>query len=251
MGGRASFARPGASSCSLGERRALGGPAGRFPGESPDERRVPAARALQYRGFMNKPIDFYFDFSSPYAYIASEWVEALAARHRRTVNWKAILIGAAMQVTTVKPPVSYPLKREYFLHDFERSARFAGVPLKNPQPFPISTQNVARVFWWLHAKRDTTASHWARHCLRAYFARGVNLADTAALKQLAVQFGLEAAEAEAIWNDPQWKDRLKQVNDAAIAAGVFGTPFFIVDGEPFWGNDRRPQIERWLEKGPF
>ena len=82
------------------------------------------------------PISFYFDFSSPYSYIASEWVEALAARHGRTVEWHAMLLGATFQVTEIKSPVSYPLKREYSLHDFERSARFAGVPLKNPERFP-------------------------------------------------------------------------------------------------------------------
>ena len=197
------------------------------------------------------PIAFYFDFSSPYSYIASEWVEALAARHGRTVEWHAMLLGATFQVTEIKSPVSYPLKREYSLHDFERSARFAGVPLKNPEKFPIATQNAARLFWWLHAKRDTTASHWARHCLRAYFARGVDLSDVASLRALAQEFGLDADQAEAVWNDPQWKLRLKAENDAAIALGVFGAPYFIIDGEPFWGNDRRAQIERWLEKGPF
>ncbi len=197
------------------------------------------------------PIDFYFDFSSPYSYIASEWVEALAARHGRTVRWKAILLGATFQAAGLKSPVSHPIKREYSLHDFARSARFAGVPLTLPSRFPIATQNAARLFWWLHDKRDTTASHWARHCLRAYFTRGIDVSDVASLRELAVEFGLDAAEAEAIWNDPAWKLRLKQANDAAIAAGVFGAPFFVVDGEPFWGNDRRAQIERWLERGPF
>jgi 2-hydroxychromene-2-carboxylate isomerase len=196
-------------------------------------------------------IDFYFDFSSPYSYIASEWIEALAARHGRTVNWKAILLGATFQAAELKPPVAYPLKREYSLHDFERSARFAGVPLKNPEKFPIPTQNAARVFWWLHDKRDATASHWARHCLRAYFARGVDLSDPERLKELAAEFGLDPQQAEAVWNDPEWKARLKSANEAAIAAGVFGAPFFMIDNEPFWGNDRRAQIERWLEKGPF
>ena len=196
-------------------------------------------------------IDFYFDFSSPYSYIASEWIEALAARHGRTVNWRAILLGATFQAAELKPPVAYPLKREYSLHDFERSARFAGVPLKNPEKFPIPTQNAARVFWWLHDKRDATASHWARHCLRAYFARGVDLSDPERLKELAAEFGLDPQQAEAVWNDPQWKARLKAANEAAIAAGVFGAPFFMIDNEPFWGNDRRAQIERWLEKGPF
>jgi len=196
-------------------------------------------------------IDFYFDFSSPYSYIASEWIEALAARHGRTVNWRAILLGATFQAAELKPPVAYPLKREYSLHDFERSARFAGVPLKNPEKFPIPTQNAARVFWWLHDKRDATASHWARHCLRAYFARGVDLSDPDRLKELAAEFGLDPQQAEAVWNDPEWKARLKSANEAAIAAGVFGAPFFMIDNEPFWGNDRRAQIERWLEKGPF
>ena len=55
-----------------------------------------------------RPIDFYFDFSSPYSYIASEWIEALAARHGRTVAWHAILLGATFAVTEIKSPVSYP-----------------------------------------------------------------------------------------------------------------------------------------------
>ncbi len=198
------------------------------------------------------PIEFFFDFSSPYSYIASEWIEALAARHGRTVSWKAILLGATFQAAELKSPVAYPLKREYSLLDFERSARFAGVPLKMPEKFPIPTQNAARVFWWLQEERaDLNASQWARHCLRAFFARGVDLSDPAALKELTAAFDLDAAQAEAVWNDPRWKARLKAANDAAIARGVFGAPFFIIDGEPFWGNDRRVQIERWLEKGPF
>ena len=197
------------------------------------------------------PIDFYFDFSSPYSYIASEWIEATAARHGRTVNWRAILLGATFQAAELRSPVAYPLKREYSLRDFERSARFAGVPFTMPEPFPIPTQNAARVFWWLAGTGQGNAPPWARHCLRAYFTRGVNLSDAAQLKVLAAEFGLDPAQAEAVWNDAPWKARLKAENEAAIAAGVFGAPFFMIDGEPFWGNDRRPQIERWLEGGPF
>jgi 2-hydroxychromene-2-carboxylate isomerase len=198
-----------------------------------------------------RPIDFYFDFSSPYAYIASEWIEALAARHGRTVSWRAMLLGATFLATELKANVSYPLKREYVMVDFERSARFAGVPLTLPQTFPISTQNAARVFWWLNDSDEARARQWARHCLRAYFTRGVDLSDNQALAGLGSEFGLEDGQTEAVASNSAWKARLKEVNDAAIAAGVFGVPFFVVDGEPFWGNDRRAQIERWLEKGPF
>lgn len=199
----------------------------------------------------HRPIDFFFDFSSPYSYIASEWIEALAARHGRVVQWHAILLGATFQVTEIRSPVSYPLKREYSMLDFERSARFAGVPLKMPERFPIPTQNAARIFWWLNAGHPDRARDWARHALRALFARGVDLSDPAALRALCIEFGLDGSQAQDVWNDPQWKAALKAANDAAIALGVFGAPFFIIDGEPFWGNDRRPMIERWLEKGPF
>jgi 2-hydroxychromene-2-carboxylate isomerase len=199
----------------------------------------------------HRSIDFYFDFSSPYSYIASEWIEALAARHGRTVVWRAILLGATFQVTDIKSPVSYPLKRDYTMLDFERSARFAGVPLTMPENFPIPTQNAARLFWWLDASDPSRARDWARHCLRAYFARGVDLSDNAALQRLADEFGLQGMQAQDIWGDPKWKVALKAANDAAIALGVFGAPYFIIDGEPFWGNDRRSMIERWLEKGPF
>ncbi len=199
-----------------------------------------------------RAIDFFFDFSSPYSYIASEWIEATAARHGRTVQWHAILLGVTFAAAELKSPVSHPIKREYSLRDFERSARFAGVPCHMPQKFPIPTQNAARIFWWRHDTQGVDqAGLWAHHGLRAYFARGVDLSDVAALRDLAAAFGLDAAAAEAVWDDPQWKARLKAGNDAAITAGVFGAPFFIVDGEPFWGNDRRPQIERWLEHGPF
>jgi len=199
---------------------------------------------------MKPAIDFYFDFSSPYSYIASEWIGAVAARHGRTVNWRAMLLGATFQVSGLRPPADFPMKREYLYRDVLRSAAFAGVPLRMPERFPIPTQNAARVFWWLHADDPARAVAWARTALRAYFARGVDLSDPAALKTVCTEAGLDADAAEAAWNDPVWKAKLKSACDTAIAAGVFGAPFVVVDGEPFWGNDRQAQIEAWLTAGP-
>ena len=196
---------------------------------------------------MKPAIDFYFDFSSPYSYIASEWIEAVAARHGRAVHWHAILLGATFQAAELKSPVAHPIKREYSIRDFARSARFAGLPMQLPAKFPIPTQNAARIFWWLHDTHSPErAVAWAHAGLRAYFTRTVDLSDVPALDALAAESGLDAAAARAAYTDPLWKERLKRENDAAIAAGVFGAPFFIVDGEPFWGNDRRQQIEQWL-----
>ena len=196
---------------------------------------------------MKPAIDFYFDFSSPYSYTASEWVEAVAARHGRAVEWHAILLGVTFQAAELKSPVSHPIKREYSIRDFGRSARFAGLPYVMPAKFPISTQNAARIFWWLHdTESPERAVAWAHAGLRAYFTRGTDLSDVATLAAVASESGLDAATAQAAYTDLLWKDRLKRENEAAIAAGVFGAPFFIVDGEPFWGNDRRAQIEQWL-----
>jgi 2-hydroxychromene-2-carboxylate isomerase len=196
---------------------------------------------------MRPPIHFYFDFSSPYSYIASEWIEAVAARHGRALNWHAILLGATFQAAELKSPVSHPIKREYSMRDFARSARFAGLPYVMPAKFPIPTQNAARVFWWLHDTRSAEAAvAWAHAGLRAVFTQGVDLSDGAVLRAQLHAAGIDVAGAEAAYTDPLWKDRLKRENDAAIAAGVFGAPFFIVDGEPFWGNDRRAQLEAWL-----
>jgi len=201
---------------------------------------------------MKAPLHFYFDFSSPYSYVANEWVDALAARHGRIVQRHAVLLGATFQAAELKPPVAYPIKGDYSRRDFERSARFEGVPYEPPPVFPIPTQNAARLFWWLKDTRgEDAAAAWATAGLRAMFARGTPLHEVPALRALAAEHGLDADAAEAVWNDPVWKARLKRANDEAIAAGVFGGPFFIVDGEPFWGNDRKPQIERWLAQGPF
>jgi 2-hydroxychromene-2-carboxylate isomerase len=194
------------------------------------------------------PIDFWFDFSSPYSYVASEWIDALAARHGRSVRWHAILLGVTFQAAELRSPVAYPLKREYVLRDFARSARFEGVPYVQPMNFPIATHNAARLFCHLAASDAERARQWARCGLRAYFTRGVDLSKTVELAALAQDFGID--QPETIWADQTWKDALRAENDAAIAAGVFGAPYVIVDGEPFWGNDRKAQLAAWLDQSP-
>lgn len=201
---------------------------------------------------MKPPIDFYFDFTSPYSYIANEWVDALAARHGRTVRRHAILLGVAFAAAELKSPLAHPIKRDHVLRDFARSARFEGLPYLQPEPFPVATQNAARVFWWqLETMGELAGAHWARSAFRAYFVRGEAINDATTLKAVAAEAGLDAAAAEAAWSNPHWKDALKRANDQALAAGVFGAPYFIVDGEPFWGNDRKAQIERTLASGPI
>ena len=156
---------------------------------------------------MRPAIDFFFDFSSPYSYIASEWVDAVAARHGRVVHWHAILLGATFQAAELTAPVAHPLKREYSLRDFARSARFAGVPFELPEKFPIPTQHAARVFWWLHdSTTPEQAVAWAHAGMRAYFTRDVDLSDVSQLgattNRLIATYGLPVPEVYPPGNGP-------------------------------------------------
>ena len=87
---------------------------------------------------MANPIDFYFDFSSPYGYFAATKIEALAAKHGRAVTWRPILLGAVFKITGGQPLPTIPLKGSYAAHDLKRSARLFNVPFKLPTKFPVS-----------------------------------------------------------------------------------------------------------------
>lgn len=124
---------------------------------------------------MAAPIDFYFDFSSPYGYLASERIDALASKYGRTVNWKPILLGAVFKVSWQAPLTEVPLKGVYSKIDFMRSARFYSVPYRQPDVFPISTVNASRAFLWAEEKDSAKAKGLAHALYRAYFRHNVNI----------------------------------------------------------------------------
>jgi 2-hydroxychromene-2-carboxylate isomerase len=200
---------------------------------------------------MASPLEFFFDFSSPYSYLASEAIEPLAARYGRQVQYKPMLLGVAFKVSGMRPLPEVPLKGEYSRRDFERSARFAGVPFVMPDPFPISTVGAARALLWLNGTDPQRARAFVHAAFRTYFVAGRNLADNEVLADALRQAGVDPGQALQAIQQADVKERLKSEVDAALARGVFGAPFVFVDGEPFWGNDRLPQIERWLASGPF
>lgn len=200
---------------------------------------------------MSEPIEFYFDFSSPYSYLASELIDGLAAKYGRKVKWRPMLLGAAFQKTGQPLLVNVPLKGEYSMRDFSRSARYYGVPFKFPAKFPMATIAAARAYYWLHGQDCQKARDFARAVFRAYWVDGRDISDAAVVLDIAAALGIERnALAEGIAT-PAIKEKLKAETDGAIARGMFGAPYIMVDGEPFWGADRLPQIEKWLETGGF
>lgn len=207
--------------------------------------------ALQSRAViaMPEPIDFYFDFSSPYSYLANPRIDGIAARHGRDVHWHPFMLGAAFKVAHTQPLTHYPLKGEYSVRDFERCGRLHGIPFAMPEKFPVATLGAARAFYWLEASAPEKAKPFAQAIFAAYFADGRDISALDVVADVAAGFGIDSAALAAAVEQPAIKARLKEETDAAIARGVFGAPFVIVDGEPFWGADRLEMVERWLATG--
>ena len=195
------------------------------------------------------PIDFYFDFSSPYGYLASHRIDAIAAKHGRRTQWRPFLLGVVFRETGQTPLVGQKLRGPYHAHDFERSARRLGVAFRLPPSFPFPAQAASRGFYWLSDRDAETAVAFARAVYHAAFGEGQNVTDIDRLQAIAQSMGIDGDAFRAALSDPAVKERLREETDAAIERGVFGSPFIFVDGEPFWGHDRLQQVDEWLARG--
>lgn len=198
---------------------------------------------------MAQPIDFYFDFSSPYGYFASTKIDELAAKHGRTVVWRPILLGAVFKITGQQPLPTIPLKGSYAKHDLARTARLLKVPFKLPTKFPVASTAPSRAFYWVGDKDPQLAKKLAQALFHAYFAEDRDISSPEVTGNIAAKLGVSKEELAQALNDPAVKERLKSEVDAAIERGVFGSPYIVIDGEPFWGSDRLDQVERWLATG--
>jgi 2-hydroxychromene-2-carboxylate isomerase len=194
-----------------------------------------------------EPIDFYFDFASSYAYFASTCIDELAARHGRTVRWHPVMLATMFQATGGTPLPLVPVKGDYVRHDISRTARQHGIPYRQPDVFPELLLAPGRAMLWIRLQYgDELAVRFAKRCFRAYFAERAQLSDAAVVCKLAAELGVVEEALAAALLSPQVKDLFKQETGQALERGVFGSPFVIVDGEPFWGFDRFGQLEAWL-----
>jgi 2-hydroxychromene-2-carboxylate isomerase len=201
---------------------------------------------------VSDPIDFWFDFSSPYGYLLSERIDEVAARFGRKVRWHPILLGVVFKATGSAPlTLQNPAKAAYSLLDFARSARFMGVPYRHPTRFPLATQNAARAYYWLHGEDCALARRFAHAVFRALYVDDRDIAAPDVVLEIAAGLGVDRSSLETALQRQEIKDRLKAEVDNALAIGVFGSPHVMIDGEPFFGADRLPQIEKWLDTGGF
>ena len=195
------------------------------------------------------PIDFYFEFSSPYGYIAAQLAEDFEKRVGRPLKWRPLLLGPIFKVTGQAPLSDIPIKGGYSKKDFERSARYHKVAYRQPEKFPIGTVAAMRAFYWVDDRDPKQARSLAKALYTAYFVDGKDTGSPAVVVEIARSVGVDGDALAKALEDPALKERAKREVEAAIAAGVFGSPFFVVDGEAFWGVDRMPMLEDWIRTG--
>ncbi len=195
------------------------------------------------------PIDFYFEFSSPYGYLAGHRIDDIAQTHGREVTWRPFLLGVVFAITGQSPLTSQPLRGDYAMIDIKRSARALGVSFVLPDPFPVLTLAAGRAYYWLHDRDPAMAKGFAKAVYHRIFGEGGDISTPAAIIAIAEAWGADGGELAAALAETAVKDRLRCETQAAIDHGVFGSPFVVVDGEPVWGADRLDQIDQWLGCG--
>jgi 2-hydroxychromene-2-carboxylate isomerase len=194
-------------------------------------------------------IEFWFDFSSPYAYFAAETIDRFAAETKRTIVWRPFLLGVVFPKTNMAPLIQMPIRGDYARRDCDRIARLLDVPFCLPESHPYSAVKASRAYYWLEANDPRLAVTFAQAIFRAHFAEGRNPSEPSVVADLANAIGIASDELMAAIETDAIKDELKLRVDEAIEKQVFGSPFFIADGEPFWGWDRMPMMRQWIERG--
>jgi 2-hydroxychromene-2-carboxylate isomerase len=197
---------------------------------------------------MPAALRFHFDFISPYAYLAWTQIHGLAEVHGRAVEPVPVLFAALLDHHGTKGPAEVPAKRRYLLFDTVRKARALGVPHGPPRrhPFnPLLALRVASAPMEAAARRALVDRIYAG----VWSGEGADVEDAGTIARFASEVSLDGPRVVESALSAEGKQRLKDQTARAIADGVFGVPTILADGEPFWGVDSLPELDRFLGEG--
>jgi len=185
-----------------------------------------------------KTFDFWFDFGSPAAYLASTQIAKMEKASGAKANWRPMLLGGVFQATGNSSPATVPAKGRYSFGDFSRFAKRYGVPLSVNPFFPINTLMLMRGAAGMQRTDPDRFPEYCRAMFSAIWIEALNLNDPAILGGAIARAGFDPAGMMALCNDQTTKDDLKAATQLAVERGVFGAPTFFVGEEMFWGQDR-------------
>ena len=200
---------------------------------------------------MPKKLEFFYDCSSPWTYLAFTKIEDLARRHDAELIWRPILVGGLFN--TVNPSVyesrakPVPAKARYYLKDLADWARFYGLKIGNPTVFPVNSVKAMRGA--LVAAEHRVISPYSRRVFESYWSDDKDISKDDVLREIVRETGLDEKEFFTKIASDEYKARLRENVEELIARGGFGSPTMFVEGSMFFGNDRLPLVEHELAVG--
>jgi 2-hydroxychromene-2-carboxylate isomerase len=183
---------------------------------------------------VSEPI-FYYDFNSPYAYLAAHRVDRLLGPG---VRWQPVAFAFLLRAKD-RTPWSFTDARPAGMRECEeRAARYGLPPLVWPPEWPVGSYTLSSLRAALVAEEHGRLREFSFAAFAENFVHGRGIREPDALAQAAEVAGVDTAAIRDGIERPEIKDRLREATEAALAAGVIGVPTALVDGEPFWGDDR-------------
>lgn len=189
-------------------------------------------------------LEFFYDFTSPYSYLASTRVEDLARRAGASLRWRPFFLGGVFKATGNRAPIEVPAKGRGMFRDLERWSRRLGVPYRWPDLFPVPSILALRAA--LVADDEGSIVPFTHAVFRAVWAQGREIGTPEQLAPVLEAAGLDGVRLAAA--APEKKEALRQQTQEAVDRGSFGAPTFFVGEELFVGNDRMDFVEEELSR---
>ena len=185
---------------------------------------------------MIKSFEFYFDFASPYSFLAHKQIGKIEKENSIKMKYMPIFLGGLLNLAGIKANADIPIKAKYMIKDCKLWAEKRNITFKFNNYFPIKTLNLMRCT--LVAEKKDFAQIFITKIFDAIWKDGINLNDNAIVEKLLQNLDLNPKTflMEAI--EPKIKDELKKRTDDAHQKGIFGAPSFIINNKVFWGQDR-------------
>ena len=182
---------------------------------------------------MTKSIDFYFDFISPYSYLAHKKIINLNLR--KIFNYKAILLGGLHNLAEVTPPAFNERKMKNMKDDCILIAKKNEISFKWNEKFPINSLYLMRGFLIVD---DNKKSTFIDLCFDAYWKDNLDISTEKNMQQILTDCAIDHTFFEKSIKEQKIKDKLKNLTSEAFKLNVFGAPTFLVNNKLFWGQDR-------------
>ena len=187
-------------------------------------------------------------FSSSYSYFAAQLIDEVAARHGASVAWCPIRLA---RIHDHHHPEGRPprlaVRNRYLRRDAERIAGLRGLPLTFPAAFPPDSDLTAEICYALGG-RQGGVRRAVQALMVAIYGRGEPMRTLDEIAAGLAAAGYDPAEIRQAAADPAGKAGHDAALAAALESGMFGAPWFTIEGEAFWGHDRLPYIEDWLRQ---